>query len=225
MSWTPLPESVTVTFETPQAREFTLDPAKTLILVVDMENFFCKTGNQRSYDVIEGNVRLLAKAREAGAKVAYVQSVRQVESPEHTYFERPLHLLIGTWNSQIVDEIAPLPGEPVIQKWSHDVWAWHGIEALLEKEGIVAGEWTVLVTGVSAAGCSHAAALGFSNRHYRVLIPMDCTAATVEAEARTYHQYMGPGYDYYFDFTLSTLVSFAPMSAEATLELEAVGAV
>ena len=40
---------------------------------------------------------------------------------------------------------------------------------------------------MSAAVCAHAAALGFSNRHYMTLIPMDCTAASdVEEEARTY---------------------------------------
>jgi ureidoacrylate peracid hydrolase len=215
MAWTPLPESVTVTFETPQPKELTLDPAKTAVVVVDMQNTFCKTGNERSYDVIEGNVRLLGKAREAGARVIYVQSVRQLESPEYTMFNRQMRLLIGTWNTQIVDEIAPLPGEPVVQKWSHDVWAWYGMEALLEREGVIAGEWTVLVTGVSAAQCAHAAALGFSNRHYRTLIPMDCTAASVEAEARTDHQYQTGGYNHNVDFTLSTLVSFAPAGVTA----------
>ena len=215
MAWTPLPENVVVTVETPEPKQFTLDPAKTAVVVVDMENFFCKRGNQRSFDVIEGNVRLLAKARESGAKVIYVHSVRQVQSPDWTVYRRfHLNLLLGTWDSEIVEEIAPLPGEPVVQKWSHDVWAWWGIEQVLECEGIVAGEWTVLVTGVSAAQCAHAAALGFSNRHYNVLIPLDATAANVEAEARSYHQYMSPGYSYNMDFTLSTMVTFEAAAVE-----------
>jgi len=210
MAWKPLPETVTIELETPKPREYTLPPEKTVILVVDMENYFCKRGQGRSLDVIKGNVRLLAKARAAGAKIIYCQSVRQVESPEHTVYGRPLHLLVGTWDAQIVDEIAPLPGDTVIQKWSHDIWAWHGLEAELEKEGLKAGETTVLVTGVSAAGCAHAAALGFSNRKYHTLIPMDCTAASIEAEARTYAQYMSGGYSYNMGFTLSTMVEFAP---------------
>jgi ureidoacrylate peracid hydrolase len=213
MAWTPLPETVEVTVDTPAPKEFVLDPAKTAILVVDMENTFCKKGNQRSFDVIEGNARLLAKAREAGAKVMYVQSLRQVESPDHILFKRPLHLLPGTWDSEIVEEIAPLPGEAVIPKWSNDVWSWHGIEAVLEREGIVAGEWTVLVTGVSAATCAEAAALGFANRLYRTLIPLDCTAAGIEGEARIFSLYMEPEYNANMDFTTSSLVSFAPMGA------------
>jgi nicotinamidase-related amidase len=215
MAWTPLPETVQVTLETPTPKEFVLDPAKTAILVVDMENTFCKKGNERSYDVIEGNVTLLAKAREAGAKVMFVQSMRQVESPDHLVFKMPLHLLPGTWDSEIVEELAPLPGEHVVPKWSNDVWAWHGIESVLEREGITAGEWTVLVTGVSAATCAEAAALGFSNRLYRTLIPLDCTAARVEQEARIFSLYMEPEYSNRMEFTLSTMVTFAGVSAEA----------
>jgi nicotinamidase-related amidase len=179
-----------------------------------MENTFCKKGNQRSFDVIEGNVRLLAKAREAGAKVMYVQSLRHVESPDHTLFGNKLHLLYGTWDSTIVEEITPEPGESVIPKWSNDVWAWHGIEAVLEREGIVAGEWTVLVTGVSAATCAEAGALGFANRLYKTLIPLDCTAASVEMEARIFSLYMEPEYSAHMDFTLSTMVSFAGAAVE-----------
>ncbi len=214
MAWTPLPEKVQITVETPTPKEVVLDPAKTAILVVDMENMFCKKGNQRSFDVIQGNVTLLAKAREAGAKVMYVQSLRQVESPDHTLFGRPLHLLPGTWDSEIVEEIAPLPGDIVIPKWSNDVWSWHGIEAVLEREGIISGEWTVLVTGVSAATCAEAAALGFSNRLYKTLIPLDCTAASVEMEARIYSLYMEPEYSHHMDFTTSTMVRFAGVGAE-----------
>lgn len=213
MAWTPLPEVVEFTVETPQPKEFVLDPAKTALVIVDMENHFCKKGNERSFNVIEGNERLLAKAREAGAKVIFVQSVRQLESPNHTVYKRGRYLLIGTWNTEIVEELTPLPGEPVVQKWSHDVWAWHGLESVLEKEGIVAEDFTILVTGVSAAQCANAAALGFSNRHYDVLIPMDATAASIEMEARTYHHYMGGAYNHNIDFTLSTMVSFQPVEA------------
>ncbi len=145
----------------------------------------------------------------------FVQSVRQLESPNHTVYKRGRNLLIGTWNTEIVEEIAPLPTEHVVQKWSHDVWAWYGLEAVLEKEGITNDEWTILVTGVSAAQCANAAALGFANRHYKTLIPLDTTAASIEAEARTYDHYMGGAYNYCIDFTTSTMVSFAPSSEMA----------
>ena len=210
MAWKPLPETVEVTLETPRPKEFILDPQKTAVLVVDIQNHNTHPGSKRSYDVVEGNVRLLAKARQAGATVIYSNSVRQVESPEHTVFGRPLHLIVGTWDSAIVNDIAPQPGDHVIQKWSHDIWAWQGLEALLEKQGLRGGDATIIMTGVSAAGCVHSASLGSSNRDYRTLVALDCGAANVEGEARTYHQYLSDAYRHNIDFTLSTLVTFAP---------------
>jgi ureidoacrylate peracid hydrolase len=222
MAWTPLPEVVETLVETPQPKEFVLDPAKTAICIVDMQNYFCMHGNQRAFDVIEGNKRLLEKARAAGAKVLYVQSVRWPESPNWTVYHRKLTLLPGTKDVEVVADIAPMPGENVIQKWSHDVWAWYGMEAVLEKEGIVAGEWTVLVTGVSAASCAEAAAFGFANRLYRTLIPLDCTAAGIEQETRTFSHYQSRGYNHIMDFTLSTMVSFeSPVATDAPLEVAA----
>lgn len=211
MAWKPLPATVEIELETPKPREFTLDPKTAAVIVVDMQNVSKKNPNGRAVDAIEGNARLLAKAREAGAKVVYIKSIRHVESPEHTTFRRPVHRIVGTWDVEIMDEIAPLPGETVIEKWSHDVFAWYGLlEDWLEKEGVVAGESTVVVTGVSAAQCAQAASLGFSNRHYHTLVAMDCQAANIESEARTYAQYQHPGYSYNMDFTLSTMVNFAP---------------
>ncbi|GMV86041.1 MAG: hypothetical protein AMXMBFR80_18960 [Dehalococcoidia bacterium] len=220
MAWTPLPETVTVTYTTPVPREFALDPKKTAVVVVDMENYFCKRpGAGRMAEVIEGNVRLLAKAREAGAKVIFIQSVRTPDALEVTVFGRKPMLLEGTPDVEIVAEIAPLPGEPVVKKYNHDPFARTELEDVLAREGIIAGEWTVLVTGVSAAVCANACAMGFSNRHYMTLIPMDCTAAgTFEDEARTYALYQGPAYNFDMDFTLSTMVSFVPAAATAQAE-------
>lgn len=215
MAWSPLPPEVTLTIKTPEPKPFTLDPAKSALVIVDMENYFCKEmGNPRMFDVIEGNVRLLAKARAAGAKVIFIQSVRTPEALEVTVFGRKPMLLEGSEGVKIVSEIAPLPSEIVLKKYSHDPFARFGLDEVLDAEGIIAGESTVLVTGVSAAVCAHACALGFSNRHFMTLIPMDCTAAgTIEDEARTYAQYQGGAYNYDMDFTLSSLVEFAPVTA------------
>jgi nicotinamidase-related amidase len=212
--WTPLPASLTVEVTTPQPEPVVLDPARTAVVVVDMQNNFCiksyrQGDTRRAANVIPGVRRLITDARSAGVPVIYVQSLRQLESPEHTVFGCPLHLLVGSWDVEIVEEIAPEAGDFVVQKWSHDVWAWHEMEALLEREGFQAGEWTMLVAGVSASGCARAAAIGFCNRGYRTLIPMDATAASkVRSEARTFVGYRSLAYRDYIGFTLSTLVEY-----------------
>jgi nicotinamidase-related amidase len=219
MSWEPLPKSVTLSITTPEPKAFQLDPATTAVVVVDMENYFCKRGNERMYATIEGNRNLLEKARKSGAKVIFIQSVRTPQALEVVRFGRSPMLLEGTEDVEIVSEIAPLPGEPVVKKYSHDPFAGFGLDELLAEQGIVPETWTVLVTGVSAAVCAHACALGFSNRHFMTLIPMDCTAAgTVEDEARTYSQYMSGAYNFNMDFTLSTLVEFTAVSGADTRE-------
>ncbi len=213
MAWEPLPEKVTLTFTTPTPQAFTLDPAKSALVIVDMQNRFCKGTSKRSADAIEGNVRLLAKAREAGVRVIFIQSVRSPDALEVTAFGKAPFLVEGTPEVEIVDEIKPLPTEIVIQKRSHDPFARTELEATLKREGIIATETTVIVTGVSAAVCAQAASLGFSNRHFMTLVPMDYQAAqTVEDEARIYDQYQQRGYAYDMAFTLSTMIEFAPVA-------------
>ncbi len=216
MGWEPLPKEVTLTITTPEPKAFQLDPKNTALVIVDMENYFCKRGNERMFSTIEGNERLLANARKSGATVIFIQSVRTPEALEVVRFGRNPMLLEGTEDVEIVSEIAPLAGETVVKKYSHDPFAGFGLDEVLAAKGITPESWTVLVTGVSAAVCAHACALGFSNRHFMTLIPMDCTAAgSIEEEARTYHQYMGGAYNFNMDFTLSNLVEFMPASIQA----------
>ena len=214
MSWTPPPDEITLTLPFPKPKEFTLRANKSLLVVVDMENYFCKRGNERFFDPIEGNVRLVAKAREAGVKIIFIQSLRSPDAIEFTVFGRPLHIIEGTEDVEIVEELTPLPEETVVQKRSHDAFNNTRLEQVLEEEGVVPGEWTVLVTGVSAAVCARAAALGFSVRDYMTLIPIDCTGASHADEAMTYAQYMTGAYSYNMDFTTSELVTFVPELAE-----------
>ena len=222
MSWTAPPETVTLTIEMPKPLPFALDPAKTALVIVDMEEFFVHNPNfsSRMGDTIEGNERLLAKARAAGAEIIYIQSVRKPEALEVVRFGKNPILAEGSPDVEIAPEIAPLPGEVVVQKWSHDPWARTALEDVLAEKGIVPETWNVLVTGVSAAVCAHACALGFSNRHYMTLIPMDCTAAgNVEEEARIYAQYMSGAYSFNMAFTHSELVTFEPGAAGAELQV------
>lgn len=217
MAWSLPPEVVTLRIQMPKPQPFVLDPKKTALVIVDMQEI--GRPSQRTQDIIPGNVTLLKKFREAGAPVIFIQSVRTPEGLEMTRFGKKLWRAEGSPEAEILSELTPLPTEPVVKKYNHDPFVKSGLDALLDRMGIVPQDWTVLVPGVSAAACAHACAMGFSNRHYMVLIPMDCTAAgTVEDEARTYALYQGGAYNFNMDFTLSTMVSFAPASVTATKE-------
>lgn len=213
MTWTPPPSTVTLEVTMPTPRPFLLDPTTTGVIVVDMEQYFLTDPKfpDRMSDTIEPNAALIAKARAAGAPVIYIQSVRTPQALEVTRFGCDPILLEGSPGVEIAPAIAPLPDEPVVQKWGHDPWAGTTLEQTIKAAGLEPGTGTLLVTGVSAAVCAHACALGASNRHYMTLIPMDCTAAgSVEDEAAVYHQYMRPGYAFNVDITRSDLVEFTP---------------
>jgi nicotinamidase-related amidase len=179
-----------------------------------MEHYFVRRGDERYASTVEGNVRLLQKAREAGVKVVFIQSVRSEDALEFTVFNRPLHLLEGTDDITIVEEIAPLPGESVVEKRSHDPWLRTELDSILQEAGLRPGETTAIVTGVSASVCARACALGFSHRDYMTLIAVDCTAAsTPEHEAMAFAHFQQSAYSYNTDFTTSSLVEFVPAGA------------
>ena len=184
-----------------------LKTAKTALVIVDMQNLFCKRNPEsRSNAVIEGNVTLLQKARAAGVKVIFIQSTRTPEALEFTKFGVKPMLLEGTWEWEIVDELKPLPDEIVVRKYSHDPFARTELEDVLLREYILPTDTTIIVTGVSASVCANAATLGFSNRHYMTIIPMDCQASSsVEEEAIIFAKYSENSYA----FTLSTMVEFS----------------
>jgi ureidoacrylate peracid hydrolase len=187
-------------------REFTLDPQNAALVIVDMQERFCSDPSSRSHAAIEGNAVLLAKAREAGVKVIFIQSVRSPDALEVTVFGREPFLVEGTPETNIVKELTPLPSEIVVKKRSHDPFARTELDEVLQREHILPTQTTVIVTGVSAAVCANAGCLGFSNRHYMTLIPMDCQAAgTVEEEAIIFAKYHENSYA----FTLSSLISFS----------------
>ena len=204
-------DRVLLDIKMPTPAPFRLDPNTTAVVIVDMQKLFLNRERPpfRRNGCIPGNRRLLDKARKAGAEVIFIQSVRRPDAREFVRFGCPPKLLLGSEDAEIIDDLAPLPDETVVQKFSHDPFARTELENVLTKKGIVNENWTVLVTGVSAAVCAHACALGFSNRDYMTLIPLDCTAAgTVEEEARVYAQYQSHGYAFNIDFTSSDLVTF-----------------
>ena len=209
MAWTLLPEQVHLKLEAPKPHPFVLRSDKTALVIVDMQKYLYEEPEGRPYAAIEGNVRLLKMAREAGVKVIHVKSVRQPDSYEFTVFDREPYMLEGSPETEIIDELAPLPDEPVITKYTHDPFARTELSQLLLDMSIFPTDTTVIVTGVSALVSAYSASVGFKCRHYLTLIPMDCQAAdTVEEEARAYLKYNGTNT---YGFTLSTMIEFSPV--------------
>ena len=165
-----------------ELQQIEANPDNSLLVVIDIQ----KEQNMRGGGLPEPNAErstreaivptvrgLLDRAREAEVRVIHVQSVRNHVEPEFTVFEYNPILKIGTWNSEFIEEVAPLPGEIVVRKWCHDPWYETDLERVLK--GLVPDptKVQVLVAGGGGTGCYFFGVKGFYVRNYRTVAVVD----------------------------------------------------
>jgi len=147
----------------------------TALIVVDMQNDFVKPGGALVVESAAGTIpavqRLLTLARARGMRVFYTQDTHQEGDPEFPIWGR--HVLEGTWGWQIIEELAPRPGERVIQKLRYD--GFFGTS--LDHELRLAAVETVIVCGTVANICVLHTAGSAALRGYKVVLPVDAVSA------------------------------------------------
>jgi nicotinamidase-related amidase len=190
-----------------------LDPKVTTLVVVDMENDFCKPGGKLYHpdgvdEVIPRLQRLLERCRDAGTQVLFVQSMRDANSPEFVRFGHFPFILKNTWGSTFIEEVSPKEGEPVVEKNTHDCFYKTEMDNLLEKLKILPETHAVIVTGVAANVCVYHAVIGFHVRHYHVIVPIDCCAGWPWGQKILETQMSDGAYNYNVTVTESERISF-----------------
>jgi nicotinamidase-related amidase len=164
-----------------------------ILVLVDIENEFCKPGGkmygETSAKVAPGmisvNQKLIAQARSARVPVLYVQSVRTGSEPEFTVFGRKPIVKEGSWGAQIVDELKPQEKDQVVQKFCHDPFVKPDLDKILKKLTPDPTRFYAIVTGGNMNVCVYQTALGFHNRHYWTVIPLDAVFYGSEQFYRT----------------------------------------
>ena len=151
------------------------------MVVIDMENDFCKPGGKLYHpdgvdEVIPQCQKLLERCRTEGLAIIFVQSLRDADSPEFVRFGTKPFILRNTWGSQYVEELTPRPGEPIVEKETHDCFHQTEMDSLLTRLSIKPETHSVIVIGVAADVCVYHAVIGFHVRHYNVVVPIDCCA-------------------------------------------------
>lgn len=157
------------------AREITLDPGTTAVLVVDMQRDFVDPEGALAVpdapDTVPRIRRLLDWAREGGSPVLYTQDTHVEGDPEWEIWGR--HAERGTPGWEIVPELAPEPGEPVFRKVRYD--GFYGTH--MDHELRLRGVETLVVCGTVANICVHYTAASAGLRWYRVVHPVDAISA------------------------------------------------
>jgi nicotinamidase-related amidase len=174
-----------------------LAPESTGLVIVDMQVEGCEAHGPTVRPTIAYIRRLLDRFRSANGKVIHVQSIRSKSHPEFTVFGRQYSLLEGSPGVEFVPELKPFPGEPVVQKTSHDCFYKTAMESVLEKFDLRPCRDTIVVTGIGSNNCVYHAVIGFHIRNYFIVVPEDCIhAKRPEGQAMALSQFRSTAYNF-----------------------------
>jgi nicotinamidase-related amidase len=155
--------------------EIRLDPAKTALAVIDMQNDFVKQGGSLLVPDAEATVpvirALLDLARASQMRVVYSQDTHRQGDPEWEIW--PEHCREGSWGWEIVPELAPGADDTVLRKVRYDAFYGTPLDHLLRLWGVD----TLVICGTDANICVHYTAASASLRWYQVIVPRDAVSA------------------------------------------------
>ena len=204
------------TFVDEFTRPFTLEPASTALVVVDMQyasgsreyglgRLLAQQGRLAEAEyrfgridqlIIPNTQRLLECFRALRAKVIFVtlgpEAADYSDAPRHLrrWFQAT-HNHAGNKEHEIVAELQPQANEMVFNKVTIGAFGSTGIDSYLKANGIEA----VVVTGVSTNNCVGMTAMEAADRQYGAVLVSDatgtCSDAMQEATLATFRRLWG----------------------------------
>ena len=174
-----------------QPGPFAFEPETTALVVIDMQRDFLEPGgfgaalgNDVSllWSAVEPLQRVLAAARDAGMTVIHTREGHRPDmldcppaklarggfigsdSPNGRI------LIRGEYGHDIVDALAPLPGEVVLDKPGKGSFYATDLELMLRNRGIT----SLIVTGVTTEVCVHTTVREANDRGFECLVLEDC---------------------------------------------------
>ncbi|MCU1627690.1 MAG: hypothetical protein JWP64_2639 [Pseudonocardia sp.] len=170
----------------------TIDPKKTMLLVLDMQKACAEPGGAmyipsvggapEGKDVVQPVVDVLEACRAKGIPVVWSLWGLRPDGKDAGFADvkwglvDQLATFPGSWGNggdELVDELNPLPDEPVIRK--HRFSSFYG--TALTEYMRRAGCDTLVVAGLSTGNCQLATAIDGANQDFKIVVLADTTAA------------------------------------------------
>jgi nicotinamidase-related amidase len=182
---------------TAEPYEFDFEPATTALIVIDMQRDFVDPGGfgeALGNDVsllrraVAPTRRVLDAARAAGVLVIHTREGHRPDLSDcppaklaRGHLDNGIGdagpmgriLVRGEYGHDIVDDLKPLPGEPVVDKPGKGAFYATDLEAMLRVRGIR----SLVITGVTAEVCVQTTVREANDRGFECLVLSDCIAS------------------------------------------------
>lgn len=152
---------------------------KAALVIVDFVNGYLVLGSPLYAapgvpNAVTATVPLLAAARAAHVPIIYTRVAYAPDGSDGGVFVRKVPALLQLTDesplSQIADQLAPLPNEPVITKQAASAFFDTPLATMLREQGVD----TIILVGCSTSGCVRATAVDGMQHNFRVIVPREC---------------------------------------------------
>ncbi len=167
-------------------REWSL-VGRPALLIIHMQNAIIKTpsplegmGHGRAAyaeGVVSNIQKLVAAFREKSYPVVYTVAYTpsEVRWPAYGGFWEGSRQIdvnrMSTWDVEVIEELAPVSGEPVFYNWPFNVFEGTGLSEYLQQQGVE----TIVLVGVATGMSVGVAAWAAAERFYNLIVPRDAT--------------------------------------------------
>ena len=159
-----------------------IDPSKTAMIVVDMQNDFVAEGaklqSQQAHRMVPTLASTLRFCREQGIRVIYTAHVHRQDGCDMGLYDdlySPIAdrsvLVDGSPGAEIYRDLAPAPGEHVIKKHRYSGFFATDRDLILREWGVN----SVIISGTTTENCCHATARDAMFHNYKVAFLSDAT--------------------------------------------------